>query len=326
MNRVELTDLVVKMSSCLLLEDGQATYPNMTAVDWDRMLSIASLQGVLTFISPMLADLKVDDEDTRMIIIDWYSSTMQDRLQYEQQVKTMRELAIMFENDGIDILFFKGASLAQLYPVPSTRVFNDIDFYLFGKFQQGIEVMARNNVENIKFPHHHTQALLNGILLENHYDFVERKTHRSNVILDNALKELAEKEGRMLKASFLGSDIHNGYVMTPTMNAVFLMRHMSIHFVSETISLRMLYDWALFLKFFAKEVNWQLVVDLYDKSKMIAFVGIIQEILRKRVNVAYEGSPVFPVNEKHEERVWESIINPPMLNPYIKSSFKYYIF
>ena len=68
---------------------------------------------------------------------------------------------------------------------------------------------------------------MHGILLENHYDFVERQNHRQNLILDDELKKLANEEGRKIKALFLDSEIKNAYVMTPTMNAIFLMRHMS---------------------------------------------------------------------------------------------------
>ena len=238
----------------------------------------------------------------------------------------MCEMASMFAKEGIDILFMKGVTLAQLYPNPAWRVFSDIDYYLFGKSEQGIAILKKHGIENSAYYHHHTQASLNGVLLENHYDFVERVNHRCDIILDDALKALAVKEGRSVKASFLGNEITNAYVMTPTMNAIFLMRHMSAHFVGETIPLRMLYDWALFLKNHAKDVDWQLVIGLYDRSEMSEFAGLIQYLLKTKLSVEYVECPVFPFDEENAEKLWQSIVYPSEQDPYKKFSFRYYIF
>ena len=290
------------------------------------MLSLAAEQGVLPVIIPLLTDLTFGDEASRMMLVEWYTIAQSNQQDYKLRKNIMREMADMFAKEGMDILYMKGVTLAQLYPEPSWRVFSDIDYYLFGKSEQGIAILKQHGIESSAYYHHHTQASLNGVLLENHYDFVERVNHQCDIILDDALKALAEKEGRSVKASFLGEDINNAYVMTPTMNAIFLMRHMSAHLVSETIPLRMLYDWALFLKHYAKDVNWRLVTELYDKSGKTAFVGIVQELLRKRLNVSFDDCPVFPVKEDYVDRIWESIIFPPEANPYKKKSLRYYLY
>ena len=284
--------------------------PSLKAKDWDKVLTLAAEQGVLPVIIPLLTNIAFDDRDSRMMLVEWYAIAQQNEQRYAMRLDVMQYLAKIFGQDGIDIMFMKGAVLAQLYPEPTWRVFNDIDYYLFGKSERGNEVLKKHLIESSAYYHHHTQASLNGILLENHYDFVERVNHRCDIILDDALKALAVKEGRSVKASFLGDDITNAYVMTPTMNAIFLMRHMSAHFVSETIPLRMLYDWALFLKHHEKDVDWRLVIDLYDRSGMSEFAGLIQYLLKTKLGVEYA----------------ESIICPPEQDPYKKFGFRYYIF
>ena len=137
---------------------------------------------------------------------------------------------------------------------------------------------------------------------------------------------LAEKEGKTIKATFLGEDIHNAYLMTPTMNAIFLMRHMSAHFASESIPLRMLYDWALFLKYHVKDVDWKMVSDLYDKSGLVEFVGLIQQLLKSKLDVEFVECPVPLGDEDKASKLWHSIIYPPKQNPYKKFTFKYYLF
>ncbi len=232
----------------------------------------------------------------------------------------------MFEKEGIDIMFLKGASLAQLYPKPEWRVFSDVDYYLYGSSKHGIELMTQHGIENVEYHHHHTQASLNGILIENHYDFVERINHKCDILLDDALKELAQREGRSIRADFLGQDVSNAYLMTPTMNAIFLMRHMSAHFVSETIPLRMLYDWALFLKKNTSEVDWRYVLPLYEQSGMMRFAGIIMTILKTHLEFECSKKTITFGESEEAEKVWNSIVNPPRQNQYAKFSLMYYLF
>lgn len=326
MKKKELVDIAVRLCNKVLLERELPKLPDLSVKDWDRMLTFASMQGVLPVITPLFADYKPEDEKLRWILVEWHVSSMENHQAYKLRIYNMREMAQLFEEEGMDVMFMKGATLAQLYPNPEWRVFSDIDYYLYGKSEQGIEVMARHGIENSEYYHHHTQASLNNVLLENHYDFVERVNHKCDVILDDALKALAEKEGHSVKATFLGDDVKNAYLMTPTMNAIFLMRHMSAHFVSETVPLRMLYDWALFLKKYAGEVDWNYVMTLYEKSGMMKFVGIIMAILKNHLEFECEACSVELGARTDAERVWESIINPPAPDPYDKFTLRYYLF
>lgn len=325
-NRVDMADVVVQLCNNALFGANRVVLPNLSAEEWDRLLCFSSEQGVLPIIAPLLAGVTFEDERSRLMLVEWIVTAEQNEAQYQERLKTMRFMAKMFAKEGMDVMFIKGGTLAQLYPNPEWRVFSDIDYYLYGQSEHGIKLMAQNGIENEGYYHHHTQASLNGILLENHYDFVERVNHQFDIILDDTLKALAEKEGRSVKASFLGNDVNNAYVMTPTMNAVFLMRHMSAHFVSETIPLRMLYDWALFLKHHAKDVDWQLAIDLYDKSGMTEFAELIQYLLKTKLRVEYAECPVFSFDEEKAGKIWKSIIYPPEQDPYKKFSFRYYLF
>ena len=326
MKRLEAIDAIIRLCNAVLLRKEPISLPDLSAKEWNKLLTFASEQGVLPIIAPLLTEVTFENEMSRLMLVEWIVTAEQNAVQYLECFKTMQFMAKMFAKEGIDIMYLKGASLALLYPKPEWRVFSDIDYYLFGQSERGIKVMGQNGIENEGYYHHHTQASLNGILIENHYDFVERVNHQCDIIIDDALKALAETEGRTLKATFLGDEVTNAYVMTPTMNALFLMRHMSAHFVSETIPLRMLYDWVLFLKHHATDVDWQLVIDLYDKSEMSEFAGLIQYLLKTKLGVEYAECPVFLVDEEIAEKLWLSIINPPEQDPYKKFSLRYYIF
>lgn len=326
MKREEFAKITVGLCNKVLLKNEQPELPELSAKDWDELLNFASMQGLLPVITQLFIDRKIEDKQLSQFLVRWYGTSMGSSQKYQLQLKTMCALSKLMDAEGIDIMFMKGAALAQLYPKAEWRVFSDIDFYLFGESQRGIEVMAQKGIGNNSSSHHHTRAVLNGILLENHFNFVERKNHRGDVILDDVLKALADKEGKSVPATFLGEDIHNAYVMTPTMNAIFLMRHMSAHFFSETISLRMLYDWALFLKHQSKDVYWPYVVGLYEQTGMATFSEIIQMILYSHIGYDCKGCPIARSAQKDADKVWNSIIYPPKQTPYNKHTIRYYLF
>ena len=305
---------------------GQDTVSSLNVQELDRILVEAERHGVLPIVIQYFESKKIEDNSLKQLIIKWYGKTQIYRQNYQVRLLVMRELAEMFAKENLDVMFFKGAALAQIYPEPEWRVFSDIDFYLYGEWEKGVEVMERHGIKNRPCGHHNTEASSHGVLLENHYDFVERMNHQQNLVIDDELKKMAREEGRSMKATFLDDHLTNVYMMTPTMNAVFLMRHMSAHFVSESIPLRMLNDWIFFLKHHAKDVDWKRVTQLYEKSGMTEFVGIVMELIRQHFHITFPDVPIAPVSNEHIGKVWDSIVFPPETNLHKKYSIRYIVF
>ena len=326
----ELIETIVGLCVQVLFTDEAWTsdeqQPELLAEELEKLLSLASIHGVLPVVMQFFEGRKVENKEVRKVILKWYLVAQGNKQRYQIRVQNIRELAKMFAEEGMDMMIFKGVALAQLYPRPEWRVFSDIDFYLYGKCSEGNRAMERHGIESRPFYHHNTEATLNGVLLENHYDFVERLNHRLNLTLDDELKKMAQEEGKSMKATFLDDQEMNVYMMTPTMNAVFLMRHMSAHYVSESVPLRMFVDWILFLKYHAKDVDWKRVCQLYEKSGMTEFVGIVMELVRQHFRMEFPEVPIVPVANEHTEKVWESIVFPPAINPHKKYSIGYWVY
>ena len=329
MDSQKLFDVIVVLCNSVLLEDKERvdfSLPDLAIGDWEELLSIASQHGMLPTLMQVFEGRQIEDKNFRQVIVKKFALAQKSEMKFKKRLLTVRELATIFAEEGIDMMVFKGVATAQLYPRPEWRVFSDIDFYLYGRCSDGNAAMERRGIKSRPFYHHNTEATLHGILLENHYDFVERLNHRHNLLVDDEMKKLAMEEGKSIKASFLGDDVNNAYVMTPTMNAIFLMRHMSAHFGSESIALRMLYDWTLFLKTHAKDVDWPRVKKIYDASGMTEFVGIILEIIRTHLGADLRDVPVQPIANEKTERVWNSIVSPPETNPHKKYSLVYFVY
>lgn len=322
--------LVVRYVTASLFKKQCATdeFWRMSPSMQDDICSFAADQGVLSpFVG--LLNLTAPQIEYSDEMYSWFGLFLQIENDYMARIETMKQLARLFSKEGIDIMFLKGATLAKLYPCPNWRSWSDIDYYVFGRSAEGIRLLETIGSDTNDYYHHHTQSSLNGILIENHYDFFDRHNHKCNHILDDAMKELAKNEGRSYPYLFEDElDIKNSYMMSPTMNAIFLMRHMSAHFVSETVSLRQLYDYALFLKADGKNVDWTKVIDLYGKSGMMLFAQIIISIVTKKlgVEVLENECPIMAENGGMADKVWQSIVSVEGCNPYKRYNFRYMLF
>jgi len=158
MKRQEIVDAIIDLCNSILLRGQKPTLPNLKAKDWDKVLTLAAEHGVLPIIAPLLSDLTFDDEASRMMLVEWYAIAQCNQQDYELRKSIMCEMASMFAKEGIDILFMKGVTLAQLYPNPAWRVFSDIDYYLFGKSEQGIAILKQHGIENSAYYHHRKRS------------------------------------------------------------------------------------------------------------------------------------------------------------------------
>ena len=65
---------------------------------------------------------------------------------------------------------------------------------------------------------------------------------------------------------------------------------------------------------------------LYEQSGMMRFVGVIMRILDMHLGFECQACPVAMGSGKEADKVWESIINPPVPDPYEKFTMRYYLF
>lgn len=308
------------------VKSGNDPLASVTAIELDQNLSEATRHGMLPVVMESLSGFKIDDPEKKKVVLKWYGASEQSKKNYWKRIELMEQLALQFKNAGLDVMFLKGATTARLYPEPQLRVFGDIDYYMFGDSGKGVQVLKNMGIATEEYFNHHTQASFKGVLLENHYDFLDRDNHRGNLLLDDELKRLAKVEGHSYPFKFENAEVDNAYSMSPTMNAIFLMRHMAAHFFSESVALRMLYDWALFQKKYADEVDWNKTQELYKKSGMPVFPRMIQGILVSKLGLDMSFSPIQPICNATTDRIWQSIIESPASNPYKKNSVRFLLY
>lgn len=297
-----------------------ADFSQWTSDRWGGTFDCANKHGVL----PMVTDCCTEHGaqaggDVKL----WLYSTEVLRRKLELNTSVVKRLGKLLASANIDMLLLKGLSLNLYWPHYNWRVSSDVDFYLFGRWREADELMRKSGILQVRdFPHHHTMASLNGVLLENHYDFFDTSNHRSNRVLDAAMKRMVSNDGYYRPLTELGDNV---FAMSPTMSALFLMRHMSAHFASETLTLRMLLDWALFLRREKDNVDWNSTIDLYRKGGLIPFAEIVSGLVSRKLNddIAF---PVDICDDATAERVWRSMATAPEQNRYREGSLRYVLY
>ena len=295
-----------------------------TEEEWVRLFELSTVQRMLPVAMFAAESLPEGARPTGRKIVPYYMLAEKEMSKYVDKIGTLKQLANLFGRCGIDMMLLKGVSLAERYPDPKLRISSDIDYYLYGDSKKGELILESVGIASSDYYHHHTQATANGILLENHYDFFDRENHKCNRILDDEMKALAAKEGKNIRFDFKDGSRNIVYRMSPSMEAIFLMRHMSGHFMAAETELRQIYDWVLFLRDSGDKVDWPLVKDLYEKSGMICFARILIWIIHEklRVNVA---CPLEPLSGKMAEKVWDDIVNPKGKDKYRRGTARYYL-
>ena len=196
----------------------------------------------------------------------------QARRSFDRMCSVTAQLLHLFNGHGIETMLLKGLALCRLYADPALRTFTDIDIYQFGRFRQADALVAQKwgiKIDNRTL--HHTKYVVDGITVENHYDFVSRYGAWGNRRNESWLKREA-LQGRVQFA--VGGE--KCLLPPPDLTALFLMRHMANHFAAETVTLRHLVDWTLFCR--TETPDWEHVAAVIKRMGMAPFALSIEEI------------------------------------------------
>ena len=144
-HRKHLVNVILYLCNYVLIQDkkdiANSNMPDLAIGDWEELLSIASKHGMLPSLMQVFEGRQIVDKEFRRVVVKKFASVQKNALNFKNRLLTVRELAAMFAEDGIDMMVFKGVATAQLYPKPEWRVFSDIDFFLYGRCFDGNAAM-----------------------------------------------------------------------------------------------------------------------------------------------------------------------------------------
>ena len=269
---------------------------------------------------------KISDEQqpSKVHKIQWALEVEQIERKYARQKLVIMKLARFFAEHNIKLMILKGYGLSLNYPVPQHRPCSDVDIWLFEerKMPDGItkRCSAQQKADNLlrehlnididEDRHHHTVFYLDGVMVENHYDFLNIHAHLSNRIIEQRLQLLTTQspmEQIMVKD---GNNKAIIYLPSPDFHALFMLRHSASHFAAERIVIRHLLDWRYFIEKYAEQIDWPSLRQIAKQTNMHKFLDCLNAICLDKLGLPSHCVPHFELDETLKERVWNEILQP----------------
>ncbi len=264
-----------------------SAFGSMSESDWQALYSLSCDQGVAAMVWDKLGRaigegvLPADRQPSRALKIKWALTAESVEAKYARQKSVIGKLAGFFAGHGIGMMVIKGYGLSLDYPFPCHRPCSDIDIWLFEErrtpsgdtvrvsAQQRGDALLREHmrIDIDEDKHHHTVFCVDGVPVENHYDFMNVHAHRSNRAVEARLAELVQR--KMYETEVDGAVV---YLPPSDFHALFLLRHSASHFAAERIVLRHLLDWRYFVSKYGDDVDWQGLTEFAEKMNMHRFL------------------------------------------------------
>lgn len=309
-------------------------------INWSKIFSISANHNISAivwdYIQQQIAEGKLSSEQlpTKAQKIQWALVTEQVEKKYAKQKQVIVKLAHFFAEHKIKMMILKGYGLSLNYPVPNHRPCSDVDIWLYEEQQMSDGSTKRCSAQqkadrllqehfNITIDedkHHHTVFYIDGVMVENHYDFLNIHAHLSNRIIEERLQQLTQQPLEQV----IVDDV-SVYLPSPDFHALFMLRHSASHFAAERIVIRHLLDWKYFVEKYTKQIDWQSLRNIAQQTNMHKFLYCINAICIDHLGLPSDYIPEFERNSKLEERVWNEILHPefnmqcPRNAGYIKS-------
>ncbi|MBR5481300.1 MAG: nucleotidyltransferase family protein [Bacteroidaceae bacterium] len=261
----------------------------MTPEEWTELFRLSKMQGVTAVVFEKLSAAFDECEDfprpPKALTLNWYAQSQSIERKMVTRHKRSAEFAGLMVEKGLQTLVLKGIAVSSYYPNPLHREFGDLDCYLFEgtvdniRWGSGYEkgnFLAEDLGADVRRGHYkHSHVVFKKQEIENHQYFLPIRGSRANKALEKQLRKCVEIKG--------AHALEGTALLCPNadFNALFLSAHAINHFLYESVKVRHLLDWALFLKVEQENVDWDLFWTWCDKMHFSRFVRCLHIICEK---------------------------------------------
>ena len=285
---------ILYILNCILQEIplNADSFKDMEHEEWLYLCNLSKLQGVSAIVFEKISKAYKESKDfpkmPKETLLNWYAHSTR----IEQKMNVIHQKSEEFANEmasrGLHTLVIKGIAVSAYYPNPKHREFGDLDCYLFELTTGGIvwgtgyekgnlaaECLGYNVKRNF---YKHSHINYKGLEIENHQYFLPIRGRKAN-------KELEKQLRRCIEQMHIGMGDSNLIFPNADFNALFLTAHAMNHFLYESIKVRHLLDWALFLKTQQNEVDWKSFWLWCDKMHYTRFVICLNYLCEEYLGV-----------------------------------------
>ena len=286
MNQSSVDNALLKLVACGINHEPSGAFPVLSADEWRELFDSSEQQGVnglavdgFNVLRPQMpADAALEYRK-----LQWFGGVMQMEQQYVAYKKAVAGLGAFYGRHYIPMTVLKGYGLSMNYPMPEHRPTGDIDIYLQGRWQEADALMEKElGIKMDNTHHHHSCFGFSGFSVENHYDFINVHSHKSNKEIEDRFKALAKEIGKEI--------LPNVYLPNPNLNALFVMRHAACDFAAGHTTLKQMIDWALLIKAIHKDLDWDA---LWKDCEMMGMTDFAVAFIEIAINYLGFDSDIF---------------------------------
>lgn len=295
--------------SLIRLGIGHYSGPLPKQIDWSAIETLAGQQGLSGIVVNGIEQLPQDARPPKSTILEIIGASLMVEQKTKQQWQSTLGLVGYLKEQGITVVGLKGVAIAQWYPSFSQRDSCDFDCILLKKnsdgttefaFEDGNRAVEALGVKVDKRIYVHSIFDYRGLTVENHQYLAAVKLGKRHRKLDAFLRKLLVEEPLQ---PVMDSKLMMG---SPMFNAVFLTHHAHRHFLNEYLPIKLLTDWALFVKN-NSSLNWQLFQEYVDQFGMLRFAQSMTRLAGKLmgVSVPFELPEDAEAEELLENSLWD---------------------
>ena len=274
-------------------------------VNWKNIIEFSTQHGMQGICFDALGLLPDEQRPDKASLLEWLGKVVCVERFYDKQKKTIDSLSDFYQEHGIKMMLLKGYGMSLYWPQPNHRPGGDIDIYLGSLWQQANKLVSEKLGIRVDDGHeHHTCFYYNGMMVENHYDFLNTKVNESARELEKVFKELAKFD--------MPLKMERGAIYLPsaTLNAIFLLRHLGQHFAGAEATLRQVLDWGFFMHHETKNVDWNFVLPTLKKAGILRFFHQVNAICVDYLGFDESAFPTIVREHDLEKRIMENILSP----------------
>lgn len=270
---------------------------------WPDVMSLCFVQGVLGLCFESIETLTEKCRPPKSLLLRWIGEVVNLENSYKNYLLALRHLTELYGAEDIQMLLLKGYGLSLFWPRPEHRPCGDIDCYNFGKHKLADDVICEKYGISIDNSHHkHTVFNFEGVMVENHYEFLNSVAHRSTAEIERIL------ESEIQKGCTEDSSIKNLYYPSTRFNSLYLLRHSAEHFASVNINLRQVLDWGFFVK--SNNIDWEWLLMQLDSVGMKTYLAVLNAICIKHLGFQAFLFPELEADSSLVERSLLDIFHP----------------
>lgn len=258
-------------------------------IDWEELRRLLKRGKLYTIVYRTILNLPVEQQPSDRMLAEWKSYTFTSGFHQLRMMSELKKVLQEAENREIQLISFKGITLATLYPEPYMRISKDVDLLVSEEQRPAAEQMlvelGYEKIEKLSKEHVPTYKVDSGnryLKIELHDRLWEDYEGKQadilcNIQLDNP-KTLIRQEACGVTVTTLGHSEH----------LIYQIFHIAKHFFFESISLRYLTDIMLFIKAHVNEIDFDKVrkeiaklhyENLYDEILKICYEYLGMEFI-----------------------------------------------